>query len=374
MIQSLLSTAQSLVFTIIGITGIGFLVVFHEFGHFICAKMFGMRVQSFSIGFGPHITSKKIGDTEFVLSAIPLGGYVDMGSPEGQENDKFSFTARPWYQKFFVIIGGIGFNVLFAYVVFSLLFMAGMPESPALFPENAITVVKSVEKDSVAAKAGLQPNDAITAINGQPTDRKVQNLIDILRPLAGKPATLIIEREGKSQEVQITVGTRNFMGNTYGIIQGIGYQLVPLPGLGFFESIKRGFQLTNHHFWNTLTAFKYLLSSGDTSNLVGPVMIFSASIKGAAAGLKIFLIFLAVISISLAVLNLIPLPVLDGGRLLIYTIEAIIRREIPERIKEYIFIATWIGLLALTLFMIGKDIMHLAGNYIEAILKFLGIR
>jgi regulator of sigma E protease len=374
MIQSLLSTAQSLVFTIIGITGIGFLVVFHEFGHFICAKMFGMRVQSFSIGFGPHLASKKIGGTDFMLSAIPLGGYVDMGSPEGKENDEFSFTARPWYQKFFVIIGGIAFNVLFAYVVFSLLFMAGMPESPALFPENAITVVKNVEKDSVAAKAGLQANDTIVAINGKPTDKKVKNLIDILRPIAGQPATLTVEREGKSQEVAVALGTRNFMGETYGIIPGVGYQLTPLPGLGFFESIKRGFQLTNHHFWNTLTAFKYLLSSGDTSNLVGPVMIFNASIKGAAAGIKIFLIFLSVISISLAVLNLIPLPVLDGGRLLIYTIEAIIGREIPERIKEYIFIATWLALLGLTVFMIGKDIMQLAGNYIEGILKFFGLR
>lgn len=374
MIQSLLSTAQSLFFTVIGITGIGFLVIFHEFGHFLCAKMFGMRVQSFSIGFGPHLASKKIGQTDFVLSAIPLGGYVDMGSPEGLENDKFSFTARPWYQKFFVIIGGIAFNVLFAYVVFSLLFMAGMPETPALFPENAITVVKAVEKDSVAAKAGLQPKDVIVSINGTPTDRKVQNLIEILKPIAGKSATLTVEREGKPQEIPVDIGTRTFMGNTYGTIQGISYELVSLPGLGFFDSIKRGFQFTNTQFWNTLTAFKYLLRSGDTSNLVGPVMIFSASIKGAAAGLKIFLVFLAIISISLAVLNLIPLPVLDGGRLLIYTIEAIIRREIPERIKEYIFIITWIGLLALTVFMIGKDIMHLAGNYIDSILKFLGLR
>lgn len=374
MFASLLSTAQSLFFIFVGITGIGFLVIFHEFGHFICAKMFGMRVQSFSIGFGPYLASKKIGDTNFVLSAVPLGGYVDMGSPEGQENDAYSFTARPWYQKFFVIIGGIAFNVFFAYVVFSALFMAGMPESPALFPENAVTVLKAVEKDSVAAKAGLQANDAILAVNGKPTNRNVQTLIDLLAPVAGQKAALTIERDGKPQDIEIPLGTRQFMGKTYGSIPGASYQLVPLAPMGFFESIKRGIQLTHDNFYKTLMAFTYLFRSGDTSNLAGPVMIFSASINGAAQGLKIFLIFLAIISISLAVFNLIPLPVVDGGRLLIYTIEAIIRREIPEKTKEYIFIATWIGLLALTVFMIGKDIMHLAGNYIESLLKFLKIR
>lgn len=374
MFASLFSTAQSLFFTFVGITGIGFLVIFHEFGHFICAKMFGMRVQSFSIGFGPHLASKKIGDTNFVLSAVPLGGYVDMGSPEGLENDAYSFTARPYYQKFIVIIGGIAFNLLFAYVVFSALFMAGMPESPALFPENAVTVLKTVEKDSIAAKAGLQAQDTIVAVNGKPTNRNVQTLIELLEPVAGQKATLTVERESKSQDIEITLGSRKFMGKTYGSIPGVAYQLTPLAPIGFWASIKRGFQLTNDHFYKTLMAFKYLFSSGDTSNLAGPVMIFGASIKGAAQGLKIFLIFLCIISISLAVFNLIPLPVVDGGRLLIYTIEAIIGREIPEKTKEYIFIATWIGLLALTVFMIGKDIMHLAGDYIESMLKFLKIR
>lgn len=378
MVNSVFSVAQSLFFTIAGILGIGFLVIFHEFGHFVCAKLFGIRVQSFSIGFGPQLTSKKIdgpdGGTNFMISAIPLGGYVDMGSPEGKENDEFSFTARPWYQKFFVLIGGVGFNVILAYIIFSLLFMSGMPESPALFPENAVTTLKAIEKDSPAAKAGLMANDKIIAVNGIATEQKVQNLIDLLKPLAGQEAKLTIERDGKPLELSMPIGTRKAFGQTLGIIQGVAYQLMPLPGMPFFESIKRGFKLTNTHFWNTLTAFKYLLTSGDTSNIAGPVMIFTASIKGAAQGIKIFLIFLAIISISLAVMNLIPLPILDGGRLLIYTIEAIIRREIPERVKEYIFIATWLGLLALTLFLIGKDIMHLAGNYIDAILKFLHIK
>src|SRR5689334_1811290 len=99
MVESIISIVQKMFFILVGVTGIGFLVIFHEFGHFICSKMFGMRVQTFSIGFGPYLASKKIGNTDFVFSAIPLGGYVDMGSPEGLENDEFSFTARPWYQK-----------------------------------------------------------------------------------------------------------------------------------------------------------------------------------------------------------------------------------------------------------------------------------
>lgn len=373
MVQSLTSLSYSLLFAIAGLAGIGFIIAFHELGHFLFSKMFGIRVQSFSIGFGPRLISKKLGGTEFSISAIPLGGYVDMSSPEGLENDAYSFSARPYYQKLLVMLGGITFNVLLAYAIFTLLFMIGMPATRMLYPSNAIPTINVIEKDSAAEKAGLQEGDTIIAIDGQAINHDVQKLLNIIRPMAGKSATLTIERNGQSQEIALSIGSKNCLGEEIGAL-GAGFNLIALPAKSFFESIREGIRICHKHLYDTFSAFKYLLTSCDTTNLAGPVMIFSATMKGAAQGFSIFLMFLAIISINLAVLNLIPLPILDGGQILFYTIEAIIGRSIPEKIREYIFIGTWIGFMLLTVYLVGQDLMRIAGHYIEPVLKFLHLK
>lgn len=373
MLTSLLSLSKSLLFAVVGISGIGFIIAFHELGHFLFSKMFGIRVQSFSIGFGPRLISKQIGSTEFSISAIPLGGYVDMSSPEGKENDAYSFTARPYYQKLLVMLGGITFNILLAYILFTLLFMIGMPETRMLYPTNSVPTITAIEKESAADKAGLLVGDTIIAIDGQPVDNSTKKFMDIIAPMAGKSSTLTIERDGVQQNIALSIGSQKCLGKTIGAL-GVVFTMKPLPGKSFLESIKEGFHTANKHLLDTFNAFKYLLSSCDTTNLAGPVMIFSATMKGAAAGFQIFLMFLAIISINLAILNLIPLPILDGGQILFYTIEAIIGRSIPDRIREYIFIGTWIGFMLLTIYLVGQDLMRIAGHYIEPILKFLRLK
>lgn len=373
MFQTLISLSQSVLFAIAGLTGIGFIIAFHELGHFLFSKLFGIRVQSFSIGFGPRLISKQIGNTEFSISAIPLGGYVDMSSPEGKENDEFSFTTRPYYQKLCVMLGGITFNVILAYTIFTILFMVGMPETRMLYPTNTIPTITAVEKDSAADKAGLLEGDTIIAIDGQAVENNTQKLLTIIRPMAGKSSTLTIERNGQPLDVSLSIGSQKCHGETVGVL-GVNFTMIALPGKSFIESVKEGVRTANKHLLDTFRAFKYLLTSCDTTNLGGPIMIFSATMKGAAAGVQIFLMFLAIISINLAVLNLIPLPILDGGQILFYTIEAIIGRSIPEKIREYIFIGTWIGFMLLTLYLVGQDIMRIAGHYIEPILKFLHLK
>lgn len=371
MIKPLLSISHSIFFLITGIIGLGFVISFHELGHFLVAKLFGIRVQTFSIGFGPNLISKKIGNTQFAISAIPLGGYNDFSSPEGKEHDELSLIARPYYQKILVILGGITFNIILAYIIFSLLFMTGIPSTPML-PENSLPTISKIEPNSPANKAGLQIGDTIIAINEQPINNDTKKLLEIIQAMPGKEAQLIIDRQGKQETVAIVVGSQNHLGKTLGLI-GTQFTLVPLPAKPLFESIKRGVQLTNKYLIHTFYAFKYIVSSCDTSNLAGPLSIFAQTSKGAAQGLKIFLIFLAIISVNLAILNLIPLPILDGGQVLFYTIEAIIGRSIPDRIREYIFIGTWIGFMLLTLYLVGQDLMRMAGHYIEPILKFIGL-
>ena len=353
----MLTYVYKLFLLIAGFAGIGFLIIFHEFGHFIFGKMFGMRIPTFSIGFGPRLLTKKIGETEFTLSSIPLGGYVDLGTPEGIKEDSRSFVKRPYYQKFLVIIGGISFNILFAYIAFSLLFLFGMPETRILYPENAISVVDALEKESAAEKAGILPQDTIKSLNNAPIANPA-DFFERIKPLAGQQTTLTIERNGKEQDIPITVGSRTILGQTIGSI-GIYFKIVPLAAMPFTTAIQRGAALTNQFIKGTFLAFKNLIASRDTSELAGPLMLFSGSVQFASKGFKIFLIFLAIISVNLAIMNLIPLPVFDGGRLLLYTIEAIIRRPLPERVQEYIFIGTWIALIALTLFMVKQDIVRM---------------
>jgi len=371
MIKSLLSLSHSLFFLVSGIIGLGFVISFHELGHFLVAKLFGIRVQTFSIGFGPNLISKKIGETNFTISAIPLGGYNDFSSPEGQENDKLSLTARPYYQKLLVILGGITFNIILAYLIFTVLFMTGLPSTPML-PENSLPTISKIEDASPAQKAGLKVGDTIIAVNGNPINNDTKKLLEAIQSIPGQETQFIIEREGKQETLPITIGSQNHLGKTLGLI-GTQFTLIPLPSKPLFESIKSGIQLTNKYLAHTFYAFKYILSSCDTSKLAGPISIFAATSKGAEQGLKIFLIFLAIISVNLAILNLIPLPILDGGQVLFYTIEAIIGRSIPDRIREYIFIGTWIGFMLLTIYLVGQDLMRMAGHYIQPMLNFIGL-
>ena len=141
---------------------------------------------------------------------------------------------------------------------------------------------------------------------------------------------------------------------------GASFAMASLPALSFGESIKKGIALANAYIKNTAKAFTHLLKSRDTTGMGGPIRIIQETTSGAAKGFKIFFLFLAVISINLAVLNLIPLPILDGGQILFYTIEAAIQRPLPHQVREYIHIASWIGILLLTLFLTYKDLLAVA--------------
>ena len=155
--RSLFTSSQGLMLGITGILGIAFLIFIHECGHFIMCKVFGVRTPSFSIGFGPKLLTKKIGNTEFSISAIPFGGYVEIaGSAEvgqGDQKEAFardegSFAVRPFYQKFCIMIGGILFNLIFAYLVLIFVFAVGLPKSEFLYPLNAIPKIETVEEES----------------------------------------------------------------------------------------------------------------------------------------------------------------------------------------------------------------------------------
>ncbi len=366
---------QNIFFILIGCFGMGFLIGFHELGHFLFAKVFSIRTPSFSIGFGPKLISKKIGDTEFSLSAIPLGGYVEIAGAaevgQGEQKDalatdEHSFASKPFYQKLCVMLGGILFNLIFAYFTFIALFMTGIPKTPLIQKP----VVGTIQQESPAEKYGLIVGDKIIAIQNEPIEESIQKLQTLLAPLALKEATFTIERDGNMLEKQIVLGERTINGTSIGVL-GVEFYAAETPPHSFVDAIKQGIAMTNTWIKNTMLGFTQIKKM--RSEIAGPVMIVAMTTKAASTGIKIFLLLLAIISINLAVLNLIPLPILDGGQILFYSIEALIGRSLPIKVREYIHIATWIMFIILFLYLSAKDIFRLVAPYIAPILSKLGL-
>ncbi len=369
LISSFLLISHNIFFILLGILGMGFLIGFHELGHFLFCKLFGIRTPSFSIGFGPRLFSKKIGGTVFSLSAIPLGGYVEiagnaeMGQGEQKESlsqDEGSFASKPYYQKLLVMLGGIAFNLAFAYAAFILIYVSGLPSTPHFYPDNAQPVISDVLEDSAARHAGLKTGDYILAINGTPIHGDVARAIKLIEPLAGQKAEIIVDREGIEHSYVAVVGEKPSAENSDEKVGSLGvvFQMSSTQ-YPFLKAVKLGIAKVNFVIAKTIGAFKGLFSGRDLKHMAGPLMIISMTAKSAGAGFKIFLFLLAIISINLAVLNLIPLPILDGGQILFNTIEAIIGRELPIKVKEYIHIACWLLLLGLILFISTHDIYRI---------------
>ena len=383
--MELLSTAfmlaQRFFYVFVALCGIGFLIGFHELGHFIFCKIFGIRTPTFSIGFGPKIFSKKIGTTEFTLSAIPLGGFVEIaGAAEvGQGDQAFkeskapdSFAVKPYYQKFLVMMGGIIFNLLFAYFAFIFLSLIGIPKTPLMYPQNARPVIQRIDADSPAEKWGLMVGDRITNISDiEISDVDTPRLIQIIQENPNATVPVCVDREGTVKTIQVTLDEKQIGPKKVGSL-GIECTMAGIEGVGFFEAIKKGFNLTNQWIVRTIQGYASLFTKADIKSMGGPLMIISLNVQFASQGFLILLLFMAIISINLGILNLIPLPILDGGQLLFYTIEAIVRRPLPSKVREYIHIVSWLAILVLVLYLSINDISRIAHPYVEDIKKFLG--
>lgn len=372
--------SHHLLLSIIGILGMCFLIGFHELGHFLFCKLFHIRTPSFSIGFGPRIWSKKIGETEFTLSAIPLGGYVEiagaaeMGQGEQKEayaQDEHSFNSKPFYQKFMVMIGGILFNLLFAYIALITIFFIGLPQSDFLYPLNATQTIAKINENSAAQKAGLLPGDSIKSIDNKLFDHDIVSLIKYVQTKPNMSINIIFDRAGQEKAMNIVTESKAIGNQTIGVL-GVTFQTAAQPGSSLWKSIKEGIKLTNEFIYRTIMGFFSIFAQRDIGQMSGPLMIISMTIKGASQGFSILLFFLAIISINLAILNFIPLPILDGGQILFYSIEALFRRQIPVKIKEYIHLASWLLILLLFLYVSAKDIVRIISPHIQTIKTFFG--
>src|SRR5262245_24657897 len=342
---------ENLVYSVLAaIIGLGLLIVFHEFGHFLLAKLSGVGVLTFSVGFGPKLWVRKKGETEYALSAFPLGGYVKMVGEDPDEQVPQSeigksFAHKSLLKRIAIVVAGPGFNLLLAVFLLMVVFtFYGVPVMS--------TQVSGVEKGSPAEKAGIVKGDRIVAIDGGEV-KEWENLSKRIKGSGGKPLNFEISRGNETIKLTVQPNKKENR-NIFGELKddwmiGIGSQVSiekGKPGL----AVVKAFYQTYDYAKLTLVGF-YKMIVGDVSprNIGGPILIAQMAGQQAQEGIGSFLAFLAVLSINLGVLNLLPVPVLDGGHLLFFLVEAVIRKPVSVRYRE---IAQQVGICLLGLLMI----------------------
>ncbi|HYD50679.1 MAG TPA: RIP metalloprotease RseP [Terriglobales bacterium] len=331
---------------------LGFLIVFHELGHFLVAKRCGVSVLKFSIGFGPKLFGRKFGETEYVVSAIPLGGFVKMVGEDPDEEltpeeQAVSFQGKGLLQRTAIVIAGPAANLLFALIVFTLVFAV----YGARLPSDAAKV-GGVNPGDPAATAGLQAGDLITKVDGAPVE-SWDKLSEIIRGSGGRTLNLTVDRGGSTVELAVTPQAkpdRTLFGETIGDAFFIGIERgFDQQDVGFVEAMQYGGSQTL--WWMktlVMSIVKMLQGRIPADQIGGPILIVQQAGQQAKLGFENLLNFMAVISINLGVLNLLPIPVLDGGHLFFFAIEGILRRPLQVRHRE---IANQVGLVVLITLM-----------------------
>lgn len=373
--MDLFSTALPIItklfYLLIALAGFGALITVHEFGHFIFCKLFLIKTPTFSIGMGPVLYKKKFGETEFCLSAIPLGGYVEIAGlaepgqgeqQHAQDQSSQSFNRKPYWQQALVLLGGIMFNLIFAYFCFFALFTTGM-SIPNKIDHLKIT---HFVPDSPGQKQGFKEGDLITSINGQKISEKGAEgayfFFQTVRSSADKEIKVSIIREEKELELAITPAPKKMGAEEVGFVgtattlEGIEYTI---ERFSIGASIPKAAEAVWHQSKAIALSIYTMISERSLSGAGGPVRIISETFKSAERGFSHLLLFLAIISINLALLNLLPLGALDGGQLLFSTIEAIIGGPVPLIVRGVVNIGSWILFLGLFVFLTYHDILAL---------------
>ena len=337
---------------------LGVVVFVHEAGHFMAARWAGVRVDAFSIGFGPAILKwHDKHNTVWKLCCLPLGGYVSIyGQEDMFDRKKYNnlpkakkvghYLSVPAWKQFIIIGAGVFMNFMLAWAIYSADFM--------FRPRNIqLPVVGQVVRDSVAFKAGVKPGDVIMKID----NAHIENWGELIiaKEIADKhDANVLIARRDKLVRVTLAPAER------WGLIADGSKTMFRKKG--FFGSIYSGLRETYHQSKTLLVVLKQIVTGERSSKQLGS-FITIAQVSGHAleAGFFVFLSIIALISVNLGVVNLLPLPVLDGGYLLILIIEAITRRKLGGKAMEYTIVCGWILIILLFAFTMWNDIARVFG-------------
>ncbi|NPA11631.1 MAG: RIP metalloprotease RseP [Epsilonproteobacteria bacterium] len=340
---------------------LSFLIFFHELGHFLAARAVGVKVEVFSIGFGKKLICKKIGDTNWCLSAIPLGGYVQMkgqddSNPTLKSNDPDSYTAKSPWQRILILLGGPFFNFLLAFLIY---LVFALSDWRVLAP-----VVGKTLPNTPAAKV-LKKGDKIVEVNGV----KIKSWDEISKIVQKSDVIkLKILRNGKI--IMLTIQPKK---ETYKNIfnETIERKIIGIVPSGEIITIRYPLPEALKIAWQKLIDASTLIFKGvvkmitgaiGLENLSGPIGIVDVTAKVASAGLFPLMMLTALLSVNLGVLNLLPIPALDGGHIMFNLYEALFKREVNEEIMYKLTVAGWAILGALMIIGVYNDISRLMGG------------
>lgn len=379
----------------------GLVIFVHELGHFIAAKLVGVYAPRFSVGFGPSLLKKRYGETEYILAAFPLGGYVRMASREdeataflegGSENsavepgdvrkDGFDpdamipFGPRPipearWFeskslaQRLFIMLAGVFMNAVLAYVIYAGLIMSSGIPTP-------MPVAAAVTPGKPAALAGIQAGDSIATLNGAPL-ANWEVLLDRIGASAGVPLRLGVVRAGKPMEIVVTPASEVTPDPRTGIKRQVGrIGMVAREGfipVGFGRALGEAWSITIDKGTAIFQTLGALFSRGvGVSELGGPIAIAQVSVQAARGGMENLLALIALISINVAVFNLLPIPILDGGQIVLNIAESIKGSAFSMQTRERILKGGLVIIAALFVTVMFNDI----SRNMQGIVRFFG--
>lgn len=359
--------------TLIIIIGLAVLILAHELGHFIAAKLFNVKVEEFGIGYPPRMFGKQVGETLYSVNWLPLGGFVRIHGEdkdeetEAHEKDETldslrserSFANQAIWKRAVILIAGVTMNMVVGWLIFSGIFAVGTP---------AHLAIAEVAKDSPAYAAGLTANDFIVGAHlgtislNDPINS--EDFITAMRKAAGSEVSLTVVHEGKERTLSILSRANPPEGEgSLGVaLSDVGVEKVP-----FLKAFGKGFMAAITLFWLTLKGFFSLIIGLFTSpgtamaGVAGPVGVFSIATQTGKMGLIYLFQLIALISVNLSVLNLIPFPALDGGRVLFLIIEKLKGSPVSYKTQRTV---NAIGFAALIILMVFVTI-HDVGNVLH---------
>ncbi|HUK65527.1 MAG TPA: M50 family metallopeptidase [Anaeromyxobacteraceae bacterium] len=337
------SSASYALVVVVVVVAFGVLVIIHELGHFALARLCRMRVDRFSVGFGPVLLRRRGLETEWAVSAIPFGGYVKIAGMNPGEaiaaDDRSAYANQPAWRRFLVILAGPVMNYLFAIVVAALM-LASLGFREAL-PDP---VVGEVVPGGAADRAGFKAGDRVLSVDGRPVATWDALVAEVVAH-PGKSASFELQREGQRAPLTLPATPESAGGRgRLGIVQGSR-----LVRAGATQALSAGFRLTNERAAEILSDLGRMVSGRQRAELRGPLGIAQEMARSARAGAAPFVGIVWLISIALGLFNLLPLPALDGGRLVFLVYEIVTRRRVDQRVESIVHTAGFIALFGLLL-------------------------
>lgn len=335
-------------------------VLVHEWGHFIAAKKAGMTVEEFGFGIPPRLWSWKKGETRYSINALPIGGFVKIAGEDGLENgipvDK-QFESKPWYKQSIVLVAGVVCNILLAIFLFTISYSLG---TPTINPEGVPTVI-NVTANSPIEESGIKIGDTIVEVTKGDQTLSNPDTTSFKELIAGSTDPLNITYVHDKETSTITVYPREQEGN---IVIGIGVEKIILEHTSVPKAFVRALNQTVHitsSIFKTVGTLLGNLVTGEEQDgqLIGPIGLAKEVRSASAIGLGYLLAFTAMISINLAVINILPFPALDGGRLIIVLLERLFKRKFSKKVVGIIHASGFLLLILLMIILSVGDIRRL---------------